>query len=166
MAPQSMLIGGVFGLDWKNDKPWVCAGDFNEFLWQDEKQGETPCALNRRSFLRDFMDANSLIDPSFKGHRFTWIQRREDTIKIQERLDRFLFNMAGLRPGLTLVFFNFHDPSAGSDHCPVILNLNPILKKGIKSFRFESFWVYDPECANIVQEGWEAELHEENSLQW
>lgn len=151
-------------LDWKDDKPWVCAGDFNEFLWQDEKQGGTPCAPNRRSFLRDFMDANSLIDPGFKGHRFTWIQRRDDTINMQERLDRFMFNVSRVKAWPNSCVF--HGPFAGSDHCPVILNSDPILKKGVKPFRFESFSADDPECASIVQEGWEAELHGDNSLQW
>ena len=54
------------------DLPWLCAGHFNEFLWPHEKEGGNPWNPGKRRFLREFMEANDLIELPSKGQRLTW----------------------------------------------------------------------------------------------
>lgn len=54
------------------DLPWICLEGFNEFIWPHEKEGGNPWNPGKRKYLRDFMQANNLIDIQFKGQQFTW----------------------------------------------------------------------------------------------
>lgn len=71
-------IGGerfVLGLDehfFKPiDIPWLCGGDFNEFIWESEKSGCAAVLYNRPRFLANFMEVSELIDLDFNGPPFT-----------------------------------------------------------------------------------------------
>lgn len=52
---------------------------------------------------------------------------------------------------LALVFV---ETAIGSDHNPLLLNTSEALNKVGKPFKFESFWVTDEECKEVVSEGW------------
>ncbi|KAG5536302.1 hypothetical protein RHGRI_023919 [Rhododendron griersonianum] len=48
----------------------------------------------------------------------------------------------------------FVEAAVGSDHNPLILNTDVPLNKVGKPFRFESFWLSDEECSQVVSEAW------------
>ncbi|GKV50604.1 hypothetical protein SLEP1_g57307 [Rubroshorea leprosula] len=72
---------------------------------------------------------------------------------IRERLDR-----AWANPDWKLIFPEsavFHLPRTHSDHCPILLDLNPIQSRhGSRPFRLEKFWVDHPEFQLLVQQIW------------
>lgn len=45
--------------------PWLCDGDFNEFLWDWEKSGGAEVKYNRTRYLEDFMCKIKVIDLGF-----------------------------------------------------------------------------------------------------
>ncbi|XP_068323434.1 uncharacterized protein [Pyrus communis] len=47
-----------------------------------------------------------------------------------------------------------HETAVGSDHCPIVVQSQPPIRKGKKPFRFEAFWAKDEECKNIVLKSW------------
>lgn len=141
------------GMDWKDGTPWLCIGDFNDFLWHHEKLGGAPCNPNRQRFLLQFMEDNALWDLGFKGQKFTWRRIRYGEVLVQERLDRALVNEDWIKtwPEASVG----HGTQMGSDHCPLSLLLSPKQALGPKPFRFESYWIDDDQCHQIIKSGWE-----------
>lgn len=52
--------------------PWICEGDFNDFLWDWEKLGEAEVRHNMYRYLGEFMNSMELKDLEFSGPKFTW----------------------------------------------------------------------------------------------
>lgn len=45
-------------------------------------------------------------------------------------------------------------PAIGSDHCPILLSITPPWPKSNKEFKFEAFWLEDPENGELVKKFW------------
>ncbi|XP_070668433.1 uncharacterized protein [Malus domestica] len=127
-------VTGVYGTPYREDKaefwewmssyfspsdiPWLCAGDFNEFLWDHEKSGGVEVLYNWPRYLENFMQATNLWDLDFNGPTFTWHGMRHGHW-VEERIDRALIN--GLWQDLWPESLVTHGTVMGSDHCPLIL---------------------------------------------
>ncbi|KAB2600004.1 hypothetical protein D8674_010275 [Pyrus ussuriensis x Pyrus communis] len=138
------------------DIPWICGGDFNEFLWDHEKSGGVEVLYNRPRYLDEFMSSSLLMDLGFQGPAFTWRgMRRGDWV--EERLDRVLANeqWQHLWPKSQVI----HGTAIASDHCPIVLNSNPEEPRGGKLFRFEAYWVAEEECKNVVENCWKCRFN-------
>ncbi|GKV22985.1 hypothetical protein SLEP1_g32779 [Rubroshorea leprosula] len=91
----------------------------------------------------------------FKGPQFTFIRKMHDTI-IKERLDRVLMNpgWSGMFPGA----FSHHLLALKSDHAPILViatkTMNGFQHKRTKLFRFENYWIKDPDCEGKIKDGW------------
>ncbi|GLT95486.1 hypothetical protein SLE2022_131660 [Rubroshorea leprosula] len=133
--------------------PWMLIGDFNDVIEQSEKFGGNPvCQARIRAYL-DCMNICRMIDLGFIGNRFTWANMRFSHQLIRERLDR-----AWANPDWKLLFPEaalFHLPRTSSDHCPLLLDLNPSYPRvGTRPFRMEKFWLNHPEFQNLVHQIW------------
>lgn len=77
-------------------------------------------------------------------------------------LDRCCANDAwrGLYPRLRVK----HEFSNNSDHIPLVVvlqnNLRPSWRKrkGVKPFRFETLWLHNEECKEIIQSNWSSQF--------
>ncbi|KAB2609074.1 hypothetical protein D8674_012242 [Pyrus ussuriensis x Pyrus communis] len=161
-------ITGVYGTPYRGEKnlfwewmvnhftptdiPWICGGDFNEFLWDHEKSGGVEVLYNRPRFLEEFLSSSQLMDLGFNGPAFTWRGMRKGDW-VEERLDRVMANekWQQLWPNSQVM----HETVLSSDHCPVILISNIEGQKGRKMFRFEAYWVSEEECKNLVEKCWD-----------
>ena len=91
---------------------------------------------------------------------FTWCNGRRNDERIWERLDRALANDRWRRmfPYATVT----HEIVSYSDHNPVLLALNDKRKfatthgKKKRLFRFETLWVQEAECGDIVEQNWKS----------
>ena len=70
--------------------PWICYGDFNEILRMNEKTGKNERRVSNVNEFREAVNFFGLRDMGFKGHPFTWSNRRFGPQLVEERLDRFL----------------------------------------------------------------------------
>jgi len=128
--------------------PWLCFGDFNEILVQQDKRGGSPKPQGWiDNFARVVHDCD-LVDLGFTGYPFTWSNNRSGDHNIQERLDRFLANT----PWLTLFPWNRvrHLPKRQSNHLPIIVDSTSSGPNGQdrnrrKLWRFEKAWTRLPE---------------------
>ena len=77
-------------LNMQPEKPWLCYGDFNEIIRQDEKLGGTRRPHNQMQQFREVMDECGFMDMGFEGSKYTWSKHFENGISIWERLDRCL----------------------------------------------------------------------------
>ena len=138
--------------------PWVIAGDFNEPLSSVDKLGGRDVSIRRSLPLKDCLDRCNMIDLGFSGSRFTWANRRDAHILIQERIDRFFVNSnwCTLYPKAKVT----HLTRCHSDHCPVLLETSSFeWSKPNVSFKFQSFWLSDPSFPRVVQQAWSQGLH-------
>jgi hypothetical protein len=133
--------------------PWLLVGEFNEILFDSEKDGGL---LRPQRYMQNFRDALEdcqLEDMAYIGDRFTW--RRGS---IRERLDRSICNRE----------WNILFPLSGSvnegitksDHRPVLIDT--VFYEGVEapnpkfgSKIFEARWLNEPSVDEIVRGAWE-----------
>ena len=137
------------------EKPWLCYGDFNEIIKQDEKLGGSRRPHNQMQQFREVMDECGFMDMGFEGSKYTWSKHFENGISIWERLDRCLVtNSWFLRFGGLKVY---HLNCTSSDHVPILISLfgliPPIRKK---LFQFEQMWLSNPSCEKVVCSTWDS----------
>jgi endonuclease/exonuclease/phosphatase family metal-dependent hydrolase len=76
----------------QDNRPWICAGDFNEVLRLEEQLGGNDRSAVRMERFRTCLDDCGLADLGFSGYEYTWNNRREGADNIQARLDRAVCN--------------------------------------------------------------------------
>ncbi|GLT52768.1 hypothetical protein SLA2020_260880 [Shorea laevis] len=132
---------------------WLVVGDFNDVIAQSEKFGGNPVPFYRIRAYTECMNSCGLIDLGFRGPRFTWVNMREHNQIIRERLDR-----AWANPLWKEVFPEAlvkHLPRISSDHCPIMVVLNPLIPTiGKKPFRIEKFWMDHHSFKDLVSIHW------------
>ena len=131
--------------------PWICGGDFNEFLWSHEKMGGAEVRYNRPRYLEEFMQKTELSDLGCKGQNFTWRGMRNGQL-VEARLDRCLVNLSWQSRWPNTFITNC--TSLASDHCPVLMRCEAKPRRMKKLFRFEAFWTKDGDCKDIVRDAW------------
>jgi hypothetical protein len=72
----------------QDNLPWICAGDFNEILQQEEQLGINPRNETQMSKFRDCLMDCRLADLGYSGYPFTWDNKRSGPANVQARLDR------------------------------------------------------------------------------
>ncbi|XP_020177948.1 uncharacterized protein [Aegilops tauschii subsp. strangulata] len=139
--------------------PWVCMGDFNEILYNFEKQGGVPRTQAYMDHFHSALNFCNLNDLGFEGDIFTW---RNNNYRIdgyiRERLDRVVANAEWCMrfPGYKVV----NGCPEHSDHRPVILHVDGAHKKprpqpNNLNKRFEARWLLEEDCEKIVKEAWQ-----------
>ncbi|XP_026410845.1 uncharacterized protein LOC113306072 [Papaver somniferum] len=102
---------------------------------------------------KNFISDRRLIDLGFVGATFTWSNGVVVDNPIFERLDMALCTTEWL-----LMFpYNgvLHLPRVSSDHAPIIINIHRTNKRKRKfSYKFEYYWVDNPEFNDVVHRAW------------
>ncbi|KAK3206743.1 hypothetical protein Dsin_020789 [Dipteronia sinensis] len=125
--------------------PWVCMGDLNEVLCEDEKLGGSDKRWKEMSDFREALEDANLEDMGFIGAKFKWSNKRDGASYVLERLDRGPCNKGfrSLCPRFVIRHMEFWDAT----------NVYNPVKKGIRFF-FEECWTEDIECKEIVDSVW------------
>ncbi|BFG29410.1 hypothetical protein CerSpe_156840 [Prunus speciosa] len=133
-----------------HNQPWFVGGDFNEWIWNHEKEDGMEDVAGKQLFLLDFINSVGLTDLGFQGPTYTWRAMRRNQSLIQERLDCDLANPSWLEqwPHTKVT----HGPVIGSDHCPLIVIAKPKRSSQKNQFMFEATWLEHQECRAIIEE--------------
>ncbi|XP_042969166.1 uncharacterized protein LOC122301869 [Carya illinoinensis] len=126
---------------------WLCAGDFNEILYQKEKLGGASRPYKQIEEFRQVVERCGLSDLQSRGQKYTWANNKFGGDFIKERIDRAFANKE---------WSNLHSlasctilPAVNSDHSPLYINkqfLNCIRNKRGLIFRYEAAWDLRDEC--------------------
>ncbi|KAK4268822.1 hypothetical protein QN277_022056 [Acacia crassicarpa] len=133
---------------------WLCVGDFNEILAQDEKSGGLPRAWRKILNFRCFLADCELEDLGFSGPTFTWCNNRDSPDTISERIDRALGNMQLREDFPTLQVFNI-DPARSSDHHLLFVQCQFEKYKRRRPFRFEAVWASHDHYLEVIKDSWQ-----------
>lgn len=152
-AERSILWNNLMQTAELHSMPWVIAGDFNEPLNSSDKLGGREVSISRSLLLKECLDKCNMVDLGFSGSRFTWTNRRDAHILIQERIDRFFVNTDWCT--LYLEAHVTHLTRCHLDHNPILLETNPTSwARQNRLFKFQSFWLSDPSFPQVVQNAW------------
>ncbi|KAK9028594.1 hypothetical protein V6N11_025748 [Hibiscus sabdariffa] len=129
---------------------WCIMGDTNTVTSPNEKYGGLPFDHNNAKWYHEFLERSLLVEIQSKGGEFTWSNQRSEEEEICEKLDRVLSSLEWgfLFPKAIVVV----DIAIASDHAPIILLANGLLRKTKKDFKFESRWILENECSEIVKQ--------------
>ena len=140
----------------RSDLPWICMGDYNEIMHAKEKEGGGVRPEGQMRRFREVVNRCQLRDLGYMGLDFTWSRRLGSKGWVRERLDRAMVskNWAATFPVARL----FHVATSVSDHSILLLKESrPTRKqrKHSKMWRFESMWLEDERCIDVVHDAWE-----------
>ena len=149
------LWGRVSVLHHNQNSPWMCFGDFNEILNQEEKIGLHPHGHNKMNLFREFLDEAGLMDLEVKGCKFTWTSNPRNDFITRERIDRLLVNWEWRQMFPNAILYAI--PPVSSDHSPLILHFKPKVGDGGR-FKYEAYWDEHVDCDKTIKRGWNKEL--------
>ncbi|XP_024016317.1 uncharacterized protein LOC112089792 [Eutrema salsugineum] len=148
------MITVTVKLEDKDDRPWICLGDYNEIL-EGEEHSQYKNSPNITSGMRDFqnlvLDCH-LEEMAYHGPLFTWCNRR-DTSLISKKLDRVLKNT---RWDLSFPHsYNVFEAGGCSDHLQCRLHLEAGRAEGNNPFKFVNTVAELDDFLPMVQSFWE-----------
>ncbi|GMY20521.1 hypothetical protein FCV25MIE_15760 [Fagus crenata] len=135
--------------------PWCCAGDFNEIIRLEEKQGQVLQPDTQMQAFREVLDDYGFCDLGYTGAPFTWCNNRFSGPTVWERLDRAVaspswitrFPHAGIH----------HLDYIGSDHKALWINPTESPIGSVKKpFKFKEMWLSEEECSKTIAAAWQA----------
>lgn len=129
--------------------PWLVLGDFNEILYNCEKEGGRPRTQRHLRAFHDALVDCQLVDMGYEGDIYTW-QRG----KIRERLDRGVVNnqWSNMFPHARLV----NCEVLGLDHRPIMVDTEFLTQSygDSKVRRFEARWLQEETVEAMVKAAW------------
>lgn len=134
----------------RHDLPWVVIGDFNEILFDHEKEGGNVRPQQYIAAFQQALNDCDLQDMGFIGEKFTW-QRGQ----IRERLDRGVCNQRWSQMFPNAGLFNLE--FSRSDHRPLLIDTehhNSDSTGAPARIFFEARWLKEPEFGDKVQQAW------------
>jgi endonuclease/exonuclease/phosphatase family metal-dependent hydrolase len=141
-------------------EPWMLAGDFNDIMSQDEKQGGALVNLRRCRVFQERVNKCKLLDLGAVGSKFTWRGPiYENGVHIFERLDRALCN-DGWRVQFPNAIVRTLPRVDFSDHHPLLVLLDDMVTiNKERPFRFESAWQTHDSFQGDLSSWWRQELN-------
>lgn len=134
------------------EMPWIIGGDFNLIRTLDEKKGGIRRTDQFMDMFNDIIAEQRLVDMQTINGIFTWNNRRGGKNRLASRLDRFLLSESIMNRDVFLEAKIMR--ALGSDHWPIRLEIDIKKNSGKKPFRFESFWLRNPQFLEKAEDWW------------
>lgn len=118
---------------------WLCVGDFNDMMSNEEKLGKLPIDVRRVLNFQCMLVDCQLLDLGFQGAKYTWSNRRLGDEHMKERIVRAMANAEfGVAFQNSLVM---HVEPVGSNHHLLVVDCE---YKYIRIPRHSSLKQYGP----------------------
>ncbi|XP_075663267.1 uncharacterized protein LOC142632825 [Castanea sativa] len=101
---------------------WLCIGDFNQILTQNDKFGFKTRKIEGTELLKQTLFDLELCELEAKGQKFTWMNGHEDDTFVMERLDRAYATMDWFNAYPHYVLLN--PAIIRSDHRSILLDFD------------------------------------------
>ena len=149
--------GNLMALLEAHQGPWVCVGDFNCILNEEEQIGGSKGSSSTTNHLKEMMFNLNSVDLGYSGDKFTWAKGKWGSVVIKGRLHRGVASISWrlAYPKATVS----HLSAINSDHAPILLDTCPADSFAHKPFRFEAIWLRDEGCKPVIESAWNNEVH-------
>jgi endonuclease/exonuclease/phosphatase family metal-dependent hydrolase len=133
--------------------PWLCAGDFNEVLTEEEHFGRRERGEWTMMGFREAVDYCGFFYLGFCGLPYTWDNKQKGDRNVKVRLDRGLANdkFLGCFPFTEVT----HIQTSESDHCALMIEIaNQVQtdqRRNCRMFRYENMWTRDPSYNDLIK---------------
>lgn len=152
------------GLNKQVDLPWICMGDFNEILSDEDKRGGAMRPERQLTAFRETVVECDFHELQVMGPIFTWSRSKGDDLT-EIRLDRAMANSSWCER------FNRaleeHVVNGRSDHLPIVVHVKGCKskreKKRKRQFRFENMWCSVEGCKITIDSVWNSDTSEDAS---
>ncbi|TYG70857.1 hypothetical protein ES288_D05G347900v1 [Gossypium darwinii] len=155
---------------------WVGGGDFNAILNDAEKEGDRRKVRAHINDFKDIIDEMDLVDIKPDKGWFTWVNNREGSCMIKERLDRFLTSVSAIDyfPYMAASFVR----QTKYNHDAILLDMwgrkpKEQLKDPRLCIKYDECWAKDREAKDIINSAWNRcesniidKLERVRSLEW
>jgi hypothetical protein len=136
---------------------WICCGDFNEVLSQDEHVGPRDRTEGQIAAFRDCLQDCGFSDLGFEGPKFTWTNRQDADQHVKVRLDRAVANGDFMHRFEDCTVENVITTS--SDHYAIAISFVKRSARGAapsvsQSFRYEAMWRKAPDYVDTMEAAW------------
>ncbi|KAF5477414.1 hypothetical protein F2P56_004054 [Juglans regia] len=135
---------------------WCIIGDFNEILSNDEKKGGRIRGEHQMNLFRHVVEDGQLFDLGWRGAKFTWSNRHEDSSFTKERLDRALANKEWKK--IFTVSSVETMTALCSDHSPIFLDCKSGYGSGYRrsynQFKYDASWSKEEVCTDLISNEW------------
>lgn len=118
----------------------------------EEKRGGINRPGQDMEEFNEMVTEQRLVDIPTINSIHTWNNRRGGRNQISSRLDRFLISEQIMNRDLFVEATIM--PAMGSDHWPIRLEINIKKNPLNRPFRFEAFWLRNPQFISKVKEWW------------
>lgn len=142
------FVTWLMNLDTTDFDDWILVGDFNLYRSSDDRN-KPGGDYSEMQLFNGLISDLDLIDIPFCGRRYTWSNMQTDPLLI--KLDWVLTSSAW---GLSYPATTVQPLSRNvSDHIPFCTNIGSKIPKE-SGFRFENFWVDQPDFLETVELHW------------
>ncbi|VFQ64823.1 unnamed protein product [Cuscuta campestris] len=142
-------------LSTRSSLPWVVVGDFNDLLFQHEKQGPIPHPEGLLPGFGEALEDCGLLNVPTLGYPFTWERGKGTEAWVEERLDRVVATGDWVDLQGAIQVSNILTRT--SDHSALFLDVYESecrVGRGGRRFRFEMAWLLDKGCRGVVEGAW------------
>lgn len=140
-------------------KNWLCIGDFNQVLTQEDKLSFYNRKIEGADLFQQTLFDLELCELEARGQKYTWMNGREDEAFIMERLDKAYASIE--RINLYPYYALQNHPILRSDHGFIVMDFELQQPYRRRPFQFERMWLTHMDCKNMVQCAWK--LHSKGS---
>ena len=135
---------------------WTCIGDFNFIINDDEQIGGNKGGTSATNHLKELMFEFNAVDLRCLGNKFTWARGRWGKASIRRRLDKGVARISW-RLAFPKAIIS-HLGAIKSDHVPILPNTNLHDSFAHRPFRFESIWLKDERCTEVIGKAWDVKV--------
>ncbi|XP_021762503.1 uncharacterized protein LOC110727244 [Chenopodium quinoa] len=144
--------------------PWLCAGDFNAILDDEDKINGNPISAYETKDFQKFIGNMELVEIKSKGSYYSWSNKARNGPRVYSRIDRGLINAAWLTQYRNVEAI-YLAPSL-SDHTPVLYEVFPSSTGKGKPFKFLNCLLSHVDFQITIEDAWRKEASGGAMLRW
>jgi len=152
------FVNWLNDLQIQDDENWMLIGDFNFYrsLTDRNRPGGD---INDVFIFNEIISHLGLQEIPLKGRKYTWSNMQQETLL--EQIDWYFTstNWISQYPNTLLLPLS----KSTSDHIPCMVQIDTMIPKA-NVFRFENFWVDQPDFMNLVKSTRNSEIRATNSV--
>jgi exonuclease III len=152
------FINWLNDLEIQDNDNWMILGDFNFYRSLNDRN-RSGGNINDIFIFNEVISNVGLQEIPLKGRKYTWSNMQDEPLL--EQIDWCFTSTNWISHYPNTLLLPLSKPT--SDHIPCMVQIDTTIPKA-DVFRFENFWVQQPDFFDLVQSSWSTEVRASNSV--